>query len=104
MPTAVEVVTRLVSAFTIGDEVQAISMVGPDCTLSTPAQESAGEQAREELAAYVGHIAPFARGHRMLRQWGDGQDVSSFPLAVHSGSRWIRTVTWHTSRGEQGDG
>ena len=38
MPTAVEVVTRLVSAFTIGDEVQAISMVGPDCTLSTPAQ------------------------------------------------------------------
>lgn len=77
MPSAGDVVGEFLSAWTAGETDRAIALVDDDYSLWTPAQESAGEGARDELAAYIGHIAPFCKGCRMLRQWEDGEDVSS---------------------------
>ena len=71
------VVSQYLAAASSGDVDRALSLVGEEFSLQTPAQQSAGEEGREELRAHLGHVGPFARGHRLIRQWVDGDEVCS---------------------------
>lgn len=68
-------VRRYLDAFTGGrwGEVEQLltddfTLVGPDSTI----------EGRDALLAAGENLLPMMRGHRMLRQWEDGEDVCSF--------------------------
>jgi YHS domain-containing protein/ketosteroid isomerase-like protein len=73
-----QVVTEYLTAYASGDVDRTMSLVTDDFALRMPSQQVAGADARDEIAALVAHIAPYARGYQMIRQWEDGDEISSF--------------------------
>ena len=67
-----EIVNSYLTGYTSGDVDRAASLVSEDFSFQGPMQATAG---RSALRRIVAHVAANARGHRVLRQWQDGDDV-----------------------------
>jgi YHS domain-containing protein len=101
MGRAAELVRDYLGAYSTGNVEGALSLVAEDYSLNTPALQATGGQARAELAAMVGHLGPFARGYKMLRQWEDGPQVCSiYELCLEppTGPVCLTISQWDTVR------
>jgi hypothetical protein len=67
-----EVVNAYLTSYTSGDVDRAASFVSEDFAFQGPMRATAG---RTALRKIVAHVAATARGHRVLRQWQDGDEV-----------------------------
>jgi hypothetical protein len=59
---------------------------------------------RTALRKIVAHVAPNARGHRVLRQWQDGDDVCTlyqFDVEADAAMTSLLVSEWNTVRGGQ---
>ena len=73
-------------------------MASSDVSFRRQGQEAVGKQALSDLIA---HVAPIARGMRMLRQWADGDDVCSlylFDVDAPAGPVSLIVGEWNTVR------
>lgn len=98
---AAEVVNEYLDAYTSGDVETAASLVTEDFSFQGPMQTSVG---RDALRKMLAHVAPSARGRRILRQWQDGDQVSSiYELNVETsnGPTSVLVSEWNTVRGGQ---
>ena len=85
----VEVVNAYLAAYTSGEVDRAASLVSEDFSFHGPMQATAGRSALRKIAA---HVAANARGHRVLRQWQDDNEVCTiYQLRVGTGSEstWV---------------
>ena len=96
-----EVVNAYLAAYTAGDVDRAASLVSEDFAFEGPMQATAG---RTALRKIVAHVAATARGHRVLRQWQDGDEVSTlyqFNLETGAGPTSLLISEWNTVRDGQ---
>jgi YHS domain-containing protein len=99
--TSAEIVNAYLAAYTSGDVDRAASLVSEDFSFQGPMQTTAGRSALRKIAA---HLGPNARGHRVLRQWQDGDEVCTiYQLSVETGSEATPVLVseWNTVRGGQ---
>lgn len=95
---AAKIVTEYLVAYASGDADQAASLVTEDFSFQGPMQATEG---RDALRAIVTHLAPRARGCRILRQWEDGDDVCSiYEFNFESSDRGTSLLVseWNTVR------
>jgi YHS domain-containing protein len=95
----VEVVNAYLVAYTSGDVDRAVSLVSEDFSFQGPMQATAG---RSALRKIVAHVAANARGHQVLRQWQDGDEVCTvYQLRVETGREATSVLVseWNTVRG-----
>jgi YHS domain-containing protein len=95
---ALEVVNAYLAAYTSGDVDRAASLVSEDFSFQGPMRTTAGRSALRKIAA---HVAANARGHRVLRQWQDGDEVCTiYQLSVETGSEATSMLVseWNTVR------
>lgn len=96
-----EIVRAYLTAFTSGDVDRAASLVSEDFSFQGPSQATEG---RSALRKIVAHVAAGARGHRIVRQWQDGDDVCTlYEIRAHSGARETSLLVseWNTVRDGQ---
>ncbi len=96
--TASEVVNEYLAAYTAGDVERAASLVSEDYSFRGPMQESVG---RDAFAGMVRHVAPHARGCRVLRQWADSDEVCSvyqFEVEPPTGLTSVLVSEWNRVR------
>ncbi len=101
MATASQVVLDYLTAYTSGDVDRAASLVSEDFSFRGPMEETVGKEA---FSAIVAHVAPLARGFRLLRQWADGEEVSTlyeFDVKGPSGPTSVLVSEWNTIREEK---
>jgi hypothetical protein len=101
MSGAASVVVDYLTAFTAGDMDRARSLVSEDFSFRGP---RGGTEGRDEFFAAATWIGPYLRGVRILRQWEDGDDVSSlyeYDLGTKAGAASIRISEWSTVRDGQ---
>lgn len=99
--SAAQLVNQYLDAYTSGDVDTAASLVSENFSFQGPMQESIG---RDSLREMVAHIAPAARGCRMLRQWQDDDEVCSlyeFNVETDTGPTSILVSEWNTVRDGQ---
>ena len=95
MSTAAETVNEYLDAFTSGNLEQARELVAEDFSFTGPMLQAEGRDAFFEGAEA---LAPIVRGYRMLRQWVDGDDVSSvyeFNVETPAGSGTVVMSEWN---------
>jgi hypothetical protein len=93
--SAVDAVNAYLDAFYSGDFVRARSVLGADFHFSGPFVEATGADAFLASAQALGRIV---RGHRVRRQWVDGNEVSTLydvTLETPLGSGTITMSEWH---------
>lgn len=98
MGHASQTVNEYLDAFYTGDVARAKALVADDFSFKGPFVEATNKQAFFESAA---RLAPIVRGHRLLRQWEDGDEVSSvyeLELETSVGSGTVLMSEWHTVR------
>lgn len=84
MTEARDVVNRYLQAYASGDVDATVASLSPDFAFRGPMQAIEGAEAYRDVVA---HVAPHARGHRVLRQWVDGADVCTlYELDVDRGT------------------
>lgn len=96
--TNTAVVNDYLTAFWSGDFPSARAVVADDFSFSGPFLTSEGKAAFFEGAAGLRQIV---RGHRVLRQWADGDDVSSVyevRIETPAGAGQVLMSEWHTVR------
>jgi len=96
--TASEVVNRYLEGFYRGDHDAARAVVSADFSFRGPFLQVRGREAFFEGAAGLKRIV---RGHRVLRQWAQGDDVCSVyevQLETPAGAGSIPMSEWHTVR------
>jgi len=95
---ASQVVTDYLTAYTSGDIDKALSCVAVDITFQGPMQRTTGKEA---FAGILAHVAPAARGFRMLRQWEEAGEVCSlyeFNVEAPAGGVSVLVSEWNTVR------
>ncbi|MGH8302198.1 MAG: nuclear transport factor 2 family protein [Steroidobacteraceae bacterium] len=98
MGDASMLVNNYLTAYTSGDVERTVALLTDDFEFRGPMSELHGKEA---FSAVVAHVAPLARGHRVLRQWEDGDDVSTlyeFDVAPPTGEVSVRVSEWNTVR------
>jgi hypothetical protein len=96
--TATQVVSAYLAAFYAGDFVKARSLVAVDFSFRGPFLQVEGRDAFFDGAA---GLLPIVRGHRVLRQWADGNDVCSvYEIALETsiGAGSLLMSEWNTVR------
>jgi hypothetical protein len=96
--TPAEIVNAYLAAYTSGDVDRAASLVSEDFSFHGPMHATAG---RSSLRRIVAHVAANVRGHRVLRQWQDGDEVCTIcQLSVGTGSEApsVLVSEWNTVR------
>ena len=96
--SAAQVVNEYLAAYTSGDVERAASLVSDDFRFRGPMTETVG---RDTFAGMARHVAPHARGHQMLRQWSDGDEVCSlyrFDVEPPTGATSVLVSEWNTVR------
>jgi Cu+-exporting ATPase len=96
--TASQIVNEYLAAYTSGDVERAASLVSDDISFHGPMQATVG---RSALRRMVAHVAPNARGCRILRQRDDGDDVCSlyeFNVETSAGPTSVLISEWNTVR------
>jgi Cu+-exporting ATPase len=96
-----DVVNEYLTAYTSGDVDRAASLVSEDFSFQGPMQATAGRSALRQIVA---HVAASARGHRVLRQWQDGDEVCTlyqFSVATEAEAFSVLVSEWNTVRGGQ---
>jgi YHS domain-containing protein len=97
--TAAQVVNEYLAAYTSGNVETAASLVSEDFSFQGPMRALAG---RDALRKMVAHVAPSARGCRILRQWQEGDEVSSlyeFNVETSTGPNTVLVSEWNTVHG-----
>jgi len=95
MPDAITIVNEYLAAFYAGDFARARGYVSERFHFKGPFVEAVNRETFFESAA---RLAAIVRGHEVLRQWRDGQDVCTvFEMRMGSGS--VTTCEWHTVEG-----
>lgn len=97
--TPATLVNAYLTAYTSGDVDRATSLVSEDFSFQGPMQATAGRNALREIVA---HVAASVRGHQVLRQWQDGDEVCTiYRLRVDTGSQATSVLVseWNTVRG-----
>lgn len=95
MPTAAEIVNAYLDAFTAGEFEKASELVAAEFAFHGPFIQTA---TREAFFAGAAPLAKIARGHRLLRQWDEGDEVSSFyefRLETPAGAGSVLMSEWH---------
>jgi hypothetical protein len=95
-PTAV--VNEYLTAFTTGDFVEARSVVAENFSFRGPFIQTGN---REAFFVGAAGLASIVRGHRMLRQWEEGDEVCSLyelKLETPIGAGSVLMSEWHTVR------
>jgi ketosteroid isomerase-like protein len=85
-------------AFTSGDVDRAAELLTDDFSFAGPLQQTEGKDAFLEGAR---HLAPLVRGHTMLRQWEDGDEVCSiyeFAIETPAGAGSVLMSEWSRVR------
>lgn len=100
MPSGVatQTVNTYLSALYSGDLARARSVVAETFTFTGPFVRA---ESREEFFAGAAGLAPIVQGHRLLRQWEDGDEVCSVyevALATTEGRGSVLMSEWHTVR------
>jgi Cu+-exporting ATPase len=96
-----EIVNAYLTAYTSGDVDRAESLVSEDFNFQGPMQATAG---RSALRKIVAHVKAGARGHRVLRQWQDGDDVCTlyqFNVETDAHATSLLVSEWNTVRSGQ---
>lgn len=97
--TPAETINEYLSAYASGDVDRAASLVGEDFAFQGPMQATAGKSAFKKIVA---HVAANVRGHRVLRQWQDGDDVCTiYQLNVETDGEVTTMLVseWNSVRG-----
>ena len=97
--TASDTVNEYLHAFYSGDFDKAKALVADDFHFKGPFVEATDKKAFLKSAA---PLAQIAKGHRLLRQWVDGDDVCSIfdvNLETSAGKTAVTMTEWHTVRG-----
>jgi predicted SnoaL-like aldol condensation-catalyzing enzyme len=84
--------------FTSGDVAGAAELLADDFSFHGPMLQSEGKAAFIEGASGLG---PIVRGYKMLRQWGEGDEVCSlydFNIETPAGAGAITMAEWSTVR------
>lgn len=100
-PSPTEVVNDYLAAFYSGDYGRARILVADEFSFRGPFVEVAGKDA---FFASAAGLQPILRGHRLLRQWADGANVSSLyevSITGHANSAIVPMSEWHTVEGNQ---
>jgi hypothetical protein len=96
MGVAADVVNRYLGAFTSGDYATASGYVARDFSFAGPIAQY---ETKAAFFAGAAGLLPVLRGHQLLRQWEDGNEVCSvFQLNLESqmGAGSILTSEWNT--------
>jgi YHS domain-containing protein/ketosteroid isomerase-like protein len=96
-----EIVNAYLAAYTSGDVDRAASLVSENFFFQGPMQTTAGTSALRKIVA---HVAANARGHRVLRQWQDGDEVCTiYQLSAETDTEATSVLVseWNTVRGGQ---
>jgi len=94
-----EIVNAYLTAYGSGDVDRAASLVTEDFSFQAPLQATTG---RSALRKIVAHAAANVRGHRVLHQWQDGDEVCTiYQLSVETGGEATSVLVseWSTVRG-----
>lgn len=91
------IVNAYLNAYTSGDVDRAASLVSEDFAFRGPMQATTGRSAFRQTVA---HVAASVRGHRVLRQWHDGDEVCTiYELSVQTDSETSVLVSeWNAVR------
>ena len=95
-PTSV--VNAYLDAFSGGDLAAAYELVADDFVFDGPMLQSQGKAAFMDGSS---GLAPIVRGHRMLRQFADGDEVCSiydFEIETPAGAGSVTMSEWNTVR------
>lgn len=98
MFAAAEIVNAYLDAFTAGEFDKARELVADDFSFHGPFIQT---DSRDAFFAGAAPLAKIARGHRLLRQWEEGDEVSSlyeFRLETPAGAGAVLMSEWHTVR------
>jgi len=90
------VVNAYLDAFYTGDFERARAVVADSFSFQGPFLQVEG---REAFFAGAQGLRPVVRGHRLIRQWVDGDEVSSLyqvNLATPTGEGSVLMSEWHT--------
>ncbi|MGH3304266.1 MAG: nuclear transport factor 2 family protein [Streptosporangiaceae bacterium] len=99
--SASHVVDQYLTAVYSGNFDQARPVVADGFSFQGPFLQVDGKEAFFEGAE---GLKPIVRGHRLLRQWADGEEVCSWyevNLETPAGSGQVLMSEWHTVRGGQ---
>lgn len=94
MSNAAQVFSNYLDAFTRGDLETAFALIDDDFEFHGPMLQSKGKAAFVEGASGLGAIV---KGHRMLRQWSDGNEVCAiydFKIETPKGKATITMTEW----------
>jgi YHS domain-containing protein len=94
-----QIVSEYLTAYASGDVERAVAALSDDFSFRGPMQDTHGKEA---FAGVLAHVAPLARGYRILRQWVDGPEVSTlYELEVElpTGRDSVLVSEWNTVRG-----
>lgn len=94
--TPAEVVNEYLSSFYSGDFTSAAGTLAADFSFQGPFLRVQG---RDEFLTGAQGLRPVIRGHRLLRQWRDGDEICSiYEVDLHTpaGSGSVVMSEWHT--------
>src|SRR5258706_282997 len=95
---AASLVTQYLTAFYAGDFDRARATVAQDFSFQGPFLQVQG---RDAFFAGAQGLQPIVRGHRLLRQWVDGDEVCSIydvTFETPKGTGSVPMSEWHTVR------
>jgi len=98
MGAAAKIANEYLKAFYSGDVAGARATVTEDFSFTGPFVQTSSRDAFFQSAAPLARIV---RGHRLLKQWDDGDDVCSFyelNLETPAGKGAVLMSEWHTVR------
>lgn len=96
--SSAQLVNQYLQAFYSGDLAKAGEVVSDDFHFKGPFVEAAS---KESFLASAAGLVPMVRGHRLLRQWEDGDEVSSIyevRLETPAGKGSVTMSEWHSVR------
>jgi SnoaL-like domain len=99
--SAATLVNRYLTAFYSGDFPTARELVADDFHFKGPFVEASNKEAYFSSAA---RLAPLVKGHRLLRQWQEGNEVCSIydvNLETSAGKGTVTMSEWHTTENNQ---
>jgi predicted SnoaL-like aldol condensation-catalyzing enzyme len=99
--SAVTLVNRYLKAFYSGDFHTAQDLLADDFHFKGPFVEASNKAAYFSSAA---RLAPVVKGHKLLRQWQDGNEVCSIydvNLETPAGKSAVTMTEWHTTENDR---
>lgn len=99
--SADKIVNQYLDAFYSGDFELAKRLVADDFEFRGPFVQARN---KDEFFSSAARLAPIVKGHHMLRQWVDSNEVSSIfdvNLQTPAGKGAVTMSEWHKVRGEK---